>query len=271
MPQEGDVRYQTQEPLGELFDGREWRKLGLTEPKLRDEPPFRQYVPIIPRNQWKERDNRRKVRRVFDQDGVGSCASEATVQGLEVVRFMGGNDPVDLSPGNLYGRVNGGSDNGSNLTANIEEIATRGVCTEAIVPHCDWQHWNNPGWEESGRRYRALEVYAVDRGVFDACGSAIMQGFCCTFGIRVGSNFRVDQATGWVGEYAASGFSGHGLLAIGLGKHPIGGQWGIQFVNSWSEGWGWGGFAWLPESYFDSYQYDGYAIRAAVDPTGDAD
>jgi len=256
--------------LDTFFDGNEMRKLGClpTDPVMLAEfKQLREFVDIIPRDKWEPRDNRHLVRRIFDQNGIGSCASEATVQAVESCRALAGLDNVFLSPGNLYGRVNGGSDHGSTLGMNLKEITTRGVCTEALVPHIDWQNWNAPGWLEEAAKYRALELYAADNGDFDACISAILCGYTAVFGIMVGKNFYPD-AEGWVPDYV-SGTGGHGLIGIGVGYRN--GVWGVQTANSWGSNWGWGGFLYLPESYFKTYSEDAFCLRAVVDPEDDAD
>jgi hypothetical protein len=248
--------------------GGEPRKLGClpTPPILKGSfPLFGDRVKVIPRDKWEACDRRHLVRRVFDQDGIGSCASESTTQTLEIARSIAGNDDVKLSPANLYGRVNGGRDAGSTLGENLREIQNRGVCTEDLVGHLDWRQWNTSGWEKEGKRYRVTEIYLCNS--FDAIISAVLLGFPVVYGVMVGNNFNPDS-DGWLPDYTG-GSGGHAMTGIDVGKR--GGKWGLGTVNSWSTGWGDAGYCYLPESYFRTYWEDAFAVRVTIDPTNDGD
>lgn len=251
-----------------IHAGGEPRKLGLlpTPPHIRKR--FRlssDVVDVVPRNKWEPVDWSHLVPRIMDQDGIGSCASEAAAQTIEVCREVSGLDRVKLSPGNLYGRVNGGRDQGSTLGDNLQEIQNRGICTERLVSHLDWQNWNAPGWEAEGQRYRTTEIYLAPG--FDAMVSAVLKGFMVVTGIMVGNNFN-PGADGWLPDYS-SGSGGHSMTHVGVAEK--GGKWGLLTANSWGTNWGLGGFCVIPQSYFNTYWEDGYAARVAIDPVGDGD
>lgn len=77
---------------------------------------------------------RRFVFEIFDQDGVGSCAAEATTQALQIARAYDGQPWVQLSPWSLYHESSGGSDRGSNIDDNLEIVRTKGVASMAVWP-----------------------------------------------------------------------------------------------------------------------------------------
>src|SRR5262245_32811573 len=70
-------------------------------------------TPMIQRAQWTEVTLEEFLPEVHDQDGVGACNCFATITCAEGCRNMQGLPPIALSPGWLYGRINGGHDNGS--------------------------------------------------------------------------------------------------------------------------------------------------------------
>lgn len=220
----------------------------------------------IPRNEWKEIDFSHLVPEVLDQDGQNSCNAFASIQAIHVSRAFAGLPYIRLSPGNLYGRINGGIDGGSTLSDALKELKENGVCRADIVPIYVWRPNRWPSnWKEDAKKFRLLEVY--DCPTFDHLASAILQGFPVNLGVMVGYNFYVED-DGWLRDYRR-GYGGHAMCGVGLLYHKERQTWGIKIVNSWGSDWGINGFAVLPESYFKNNWFnDGWAIRVVVDPEG---
>lgn len=229
--------------------------------------PDRPDIRVIPRQEWGEVDFSHLVPEVLDQDGQGACNAFASVQTLHVLRNQEGLPYVKLSPGNLYGRINGGVDAGSTLSDAIKTLEKEGVCTAATVPELQWRPSRWPSnWREEAKKFRILEAW--DCPSFDHLASAILLGFPVNLGIMVGFNFRV-QDDGWLADYRGGG-GGHAMCGVGLLYHRDRRTWGIKVVNSWGKEWGQDGFAVVPESYFSSTPFtDGWAVRGVVDPSGE--
>ncbi len=227
----------------------------------------RDAIRVIPRNEWSDVDMSHLVPKILDQDGQGACNAFAAVQTIHVLRKQVGLPFVELSPGNLYGRINGGVDRGSLISDAIKTLEKEGVCTAATVPPLKWQqrYWPS-NWKEEAKRFRILEAW--DCPSFDHLASAILLGFPVNLGILVGNNFNPDR-DGWIPDYRGGG-GGHAMCGIGLAFHRSRNTWGIKVANSWGERWGMGGFGWIPESYFKRTPFtDGWAVRGVVDPMGD--
>lgn len=220
---------------------------------------------IIPREDWTPVDWSHFVDKVLDQDGQGACNAFASVQAVHVLRRMLGLPFVELSAGNLYGRINGGRDAGSTLVDAIRELEKRGVCTAQTVPHLEWQQHRWPkGWEEEAKKFRVQEAY--DCPIFDYIASALLCGFVVNVGIMIGHNFEPDRS-GWIPPRRGEA-GGHAMCAVGLLRR--GSEWGVKIVNSWGPSWGLDGFAIVPESYFRTPLWtDGWALRLVVDPKGE--
>jgi hypothetical protein len=219
---------------------------------------------LIPRAQWVQCDWSHFINRVLDQGNTGACNAFASVQALHMLRAAAGLPYVELSAGNLYGRINGGRDAGSTLVDAIRELEKRGVCRATLIGHLEWQPHRWPKeWEEDAKRFRVLEAW--DCPAFDHIASAIQLGFGVNVGILIGPNFNPGP-DGWIPERVGRA-GGHAMCAVGLARK--GDVWGIKIVNSWGDKWGKGGFAIIPESYFrDPVWTDGWAIRVVVDPEG---
>lgn len=245
------------------------RKLGCwprTTPPGEAYPVFGSRGPtrLIPRSEWREVDWSHFVDWVLDQGNTGACNAFAAVQCVHVLRRMAGLPPVRLSPGNLYGRINGGRDAGSTLVDSIRELEARGVCRAELVPELEWRpHRWPPEWQEDAKKFRVLEAW--DCPSFNHMASAIQLGFPVNLGILIGNNF-IPGSDGWIPPRSGAA-GGHAMCGIGLLRK--GSSWGIKVVNSWGSRWGIRGFAVIPESYFSNTIWtDGWTIRLAVDPEG---
>lgn len=214
-------------------------------------------MPLVPRSQW-------RTFQIFtpqfikDQDAIGACASFASTSALEGVRLLQGNNPVEFSGGQLYGRVNGGVDAGSTLEDNLRELQLNGAVPVEYVGHLDWQPRRWPrNWRDLAKDYRVLEAW--DCPSFEEIVSAILRGYPVVYGIFIGTNFVV-QSDGWVARKRGSG-GGHAMLGYGVVVERN--RTGILTLNSWGARWGINGSAIVPEDYFASWT-DAFAVRSAI-------
>lgn len=221
---------------------------------------------LWPRDEWKPIDFGHCVPEVLDQDGQNACCAFASVQAVHVARAIAGAPYVRLSAGNLYGRINGGSDTGAVLGDAIKALEVIGVCRASIIDMYTWRQSRWPAdWKKDAPRFRVLEAW--DCPSFDHVASAILCGFPVCLGVFVGRNFRV-QSDGWLADYTGGG-GGHAMCGIGLACHESRKTWGVAVVNSWGKDWGVNGMAIVPESYFKYSPFtDAWAVRVVVDPEG---
>lgn len=239
------------------------RALGalLAKPKLKW-PVFGESreVPLIPRDQWKEVDYTAFLPPVYDQDGIGQCASSAACTTQEVARAVAGLPYVKLSAGDLYSRVNGGRDQGSLPEDNLEEMMVNGVATAARIPYI----WNRKKYSDAAtvaerKKYRVAKAYLCTS--FDAMMSAIQQGFAIEEAIWWYDNDSTDSQ-GWLPARGSGSRGGHALHGYGAALRN--GTWGIRTRNSWSASWGVGGNCVIPESRF-SFEFGAvFAVRSVV-------
>lgn len=216
-------------------------------------------TPLIPRAQWKPIKFAAFLPPVYDQDGIGQCASSACCTTIETAARMAGTPIPKLSAGDLYSRVNGGRDRGSLLEDNLDE-AQKGVALASRVPYI----WNGRKANDAAtiaerNRFRVVEAYWCKD--FDAMASAIQQGFIVEHGLMWHNNFKTD-ADGWLPSKGIGGGGGHALCGYGLEKR--GDVWGIVTRNSWSASWGKGGDCIIPESLFGSNIGGFFAVRVVT-------
>jgi len=248
-------------------------------------------IDILPRDKWLPLDLSRADPSPMDQDGRNACASFAAVQAFHLARQAAGLPFHILSPGSLYARVNGGSDQGSSLEDNLQELLDRGVSTAAAVPILAWRMRDLPtNWQTEAANNKITEAW--DCPTFDALATALTRGDPVAFGINVGNSFE-PAADGWIPYHRGS--AGHGLAGEALCCKPKPGtrwatipatapehldalpeaiaqdavHWGIRTPNSWAD---WGlldsrgkRYGIIPEAYFTTSPFnDGWAIRVVT-------
>jgi hypothetical protein len=216
-------------------------------PLLRSAPGFR----TIPRPEWQEHiaagsNNSSLVWTIFNQGSVGSCASESADQSVMLVREDMGLPRVKFNPYATYGRVNGGSDSGSTLSANLSFKRSRGCFPEAIWPRSKgWRATPSEQAYEAALLYRLDEFYEVTN--WEEFGSALLQG--------------------WIVYW---GYSGHAIVGVDVINEEQ-----FLYLNSWGQ-WGQGseysdfnyGFGVVSRSRI-MWSYGVYAFRQAYIYLGD--
>jgi hypothetical protein len=190
---------------------------------------------IIPRADWPKfigkLSLRDAVHDIFDQDGVGSCASEAATQANAIVREQAGLPFVQFSPWFQYHTVSGGRDQGSTVGENVTFLRDVGSCPMELWPRS--KGWRNKPPQEcydAAAQYRVSEVYECSN--IEEIGSALLRGFPVTFG-----------------------WNSHSCCLVELT-----GTNSAIYANSWDESWGDSGFGTINLSSIN-FGYGAYAFR----------
>lgn len=200
---------------------------------------------------------------VHDQDGVGQCNCDATAAAVEFIRACQGLDFVKLSAGDLYGRINGGADNGSLLEDATAEMTARGIGTAATCGVL-WHRGMKQAPPAERARFRVLELWLCP--TFDHCMSAALSDFALISGVMWYDNFKPD-GDGWLPNRGAGNAGGHAVF----GYKPVmrHGEFGIAHQNSWTDKWGVGGRCVFPERMYSVGSIGGWwAIRQVVTEDG---
>jgi hypothetical protein len=194
-------------------------------------------IPIIPREQWAGElakiTLRPRVRKIKDQGGNGSCASEATTQAKEVADVGQNDEWIELNPLSIYRITSGGRDGGSSIGGNLKQVRDVGLLPESYWPRSKGMYAAPPdGWLDVAAQHRIVEYFDIANEL--EFGSALLAGFPVTFG-----------------------YSGHAICAVGLAAVDR-----IIYANSWGV-WGDNGFGTL--SFRSVYwSYGVYAIRTTL-------
>jgi hypothetical protein len=205
------------------------------------------------------------VRKIYNQKNQGSCVGQGSVGGLRTKRIIQGFQDVDLSPWDVYARINGGRDNGAVVSDSLQELE-KGVCTEtACPPMAIYPRLYDQNKAKAERpRFRITRAETVNN--YKEVGTALQYNEIVVFGTMVGGNF--DPASnGVIGPRRGNG-GGHCMYAIDVIN--IGGEMYIVVINSWGEKWGLNGICYLHQSYFEGRYFDAYCIYGAEADPDDA-
>lgn len=192
-------------------------------------------VKTIPVGEWPgligEVELRSRVTKIKDQDGVGSCATESTSQGVEIVRAWSGKPYVELNPWFIYQTTSGGSDRGSSIDENLEFVRANGIAPESIWPRSKgWRTRPSEEAKAAALEYRIDEFFDIT--TTEEIGTALLLGFPVVFG-----------------------WQGHSCVLTQLLSTTE-----AEYANSWAPTWGDQGFGRIRLSSIN-FQYGAFAIR----------
>jgi hypothetical protein len=217
-------------------------KTGLLMP---EHPPGTQFpmaadhIDVIPQSDWpsmidEDMSIRQFVKDIHNQGSNGSCASEAMTQGVATTMHASGGPYVRMNALGVYGRVNGGSDSGSSIMANLRFGQQYGCFPESVWPRSKgWRARPSEEAYEAAKQYRIQEVFEI--GNWTEFGSALLLGFPVVFG-----------------------YSGHSIVAVQLLSTSR-----FVYANSWDERWGDNGFGTISASSI-YWPYGAYCIRTTT-------
>lgn len=213
---------------------------------------------------WKPVSLRRFCPPIKNQNGIGACCAFDTVCNVEINRAIAGLPYVELSPGDLYRVVSGGSDRGSLPEDNLRRMMEVGTLEAATCPPLEWR--KKLGDDAQRAKYRILEAYWCP--TFAHAASALQQGFSLNANVWWYGKDPMD-ADGWLKNAGSGGRGGHSVCGIGLRNRN--GAWGIEIQNSWGTQWGHGGYGVLPSQRCEEgcKVFQWWATRGVVQESGD--
>jgi hypothetical protein len=219
---------------------------------------------LIPERDWFEIDYCHLASPIMDQDGRNACCGFASTQIVEAERRQEGLDEVDLSPGDLYARINGGRDQGALLEDALEELMRNGISTRATVhPLTVYQNQIDPRAAGERALYRMLEAWWCPTPQHVV--SAVLRGFRVLGGVFWYDSDRPDS-DGYLPTTEFGRRGGHAIPFFGVHKHRN--QWWLGFPNSWGVGWGRRGWGYFPVGRLGdgSQNFGMWAMRSVVVP-----
>jgi hypothetical protein len=202
-------------------------------------PLAEEHIKIIPRSEWPTYTGkvslRKFVNEILDQDGAGSCATEATAQAIMIARAMAGQPHVLLNPWFIYHTTSGGRDGGSSIDENLAFVRQYGCAPESVWPRSKgWRAEPSKEAWEAALEFKIEEFY--DIGSVDEMVSAELGAFPVVWGANGHALCKVEHlndregldANSWGKEDGDQGFRvwatynavnwGYGAYAVRVAK-----------------------------------------------------
>lgn len=215
-------------------------------------------IPIIAKADWKPVSARHLVQSVLNQGNHGACVGFGCTQGVKVLRRGMFQPDADLSSWDLYRRICGGRDAGANISNGLAMLRDEGVATLKTCPAFTLSTARSDAWRADAERHKIQEWY--DCPTQASIATALQLGFVVPFGVPVTTSWEPGP-DGWLNPRGGER-GGHCILGCGLAFKS--GQWGIEFVNSWTENWGDKGWGIYPLDLIDNSYADAWAGRTAT-------
>ena len=225
---------------------------------------------VVPRSDWDSLANelqpnysRRKAYQ-YDQDGEGTCTSNATSGAFAYVwaKQFGRENVILPSPPTIYMYCSNGPNQGSTTSCNLKRIRDYGCLPIGIERNkdvmrklgldpshvCDAVGWNKPrklppgAMDDTAKNFRLDEFYEI--GSLDGFFGALFHGFSIMYG--------------------RAGHAIHGVDPVKRNN-----TWYCKYDNSWGN-WGESGFGFDSESYLrrtGAYRF-AYAFKSIIAPQG---
>ncbi|MDA8078623.1 MAG: hypothetical protein M0Z79_06750 [Nitrospiraceae bacterium] len=209
---------------------------------------------------------------VEDQGTLGSCTAHAGVGMVEYFEKRAFGKHMDASRLFLYkvtrNLIHSKGDNGAFLRSTMGALVLFGVPPEEYWPYKveDFDKEPTSFCYAFGQNYQAISYYRLDppgtdrKALLQQIKTNIAAGLPAMFGFTVYSSYSQAAKTGKI-PYPAKGekiVGGHAIVAAGYDdkmkiKNSSSGAaetvGALLIRNSWSTGWGDGGYGWLPYDY----------------------
>ena len=194
--------------------------------------------------------------KIKNQDGSGSCVSQATSYYAEMLNFIETGVWTELSARDLYSQCRI-DPMGSYIKDNMSVMQKSGIALEADAPSYDQ---GNPPSEdymkrrdditpeetEKGKDYLILKYLTWDNKNIDYYKRAIIQGNGMV-AVSWGNNICWASGDIQLPSYKSQMVWKHGIYFIGYDDSKK----VFKFINSWGTEWGYGGYGYLPYKYVE--------------------
>jgi len=213
----------------------------------------------IPKREWKDLiEQSTSVESlngaIHDQDGEGTCASNATCQGFETVLNMTyGKTKIQFSPISIYRWIARGPNTGSTIDGNLRQLRNTGVLPvdnsynrkvleaadldpDHTLKHVGYYQKFPTGWKETAEYFQGVEAFEI--GSMEGFAAAVFYDFPVVYGR-----------------------DGHAICAVDLVYRN--GDYYIKYANSWGK-WGDKGYGYDKASYIarSVSSYGAWALRS---------
>lgn len=195
---------------------------------------------------------------ISNQGYLSSCVGNSTIDALEILLgIQDQNSVVQLSrlfayfnSRNYHGETN--KDNGTYIRFAFDSLKTYGVCQETTWPYDPNFVFAQPNLDaykeaDDNRIENYYRIIGDSSGRCSDIVTAIDNNHPVVFGAPVGRDFQEDSKPLY--DFPAHSIGNHAMIIVGYRYNP---KLELLIRNSWGEGWGDKGHAWMTSNYIGS-------------------
>lgn len=205
-------------------------------------------------------DLRSMMTAVESQGEIGSCTANATAGAYEYLVRITQNADYDVSRLFMYynARKSQGledEDSGALIEWLMEQMSTKGACSEATWPYNTKKFTKKPPKEayEEAKNYKITKYEHVETNL-NSWKSVLAEGYPIIFGVQIYESFenpRKGKIT--MPRSNEECLGGHAMCCVGYSDPDQ-----VFIVrNSWGEQWGNGGYCYIPYDYMMDEDFNG--------------
>lgn len=242
--------------LGAVFEDPEvYRDIPLALPPLRGELP-------------EKIDLSANFPRPGDQGDQGSCVGWATAYAMKSYlekmerKWPGNRSQEQFSPAYIYNQIKLPA-GGAHIPTALDLMMRQGVSTLAAFPYQVSDDSRQPSSEvrKGAREFAIASWRRVNPKELGDVKSHLASGFPVLIGMKVSKSFQLHRGSG---VYSRPGgendLGGHAMCVVGYNNQ----KGAFKFINSWSDQWGFGGFAWVSFDSFLQNVREAYVVQDIV-------
>jgi hypothetical protein len=196
-----------------------------------------------------------------------SCVGHGSATAMMFARATAGMQFQALSACFLYGLINGGRDQGANISDAMTALMQTGICLESEVPEGQIYSSRFPATaKQTAARFKIEAAYTLSS--WEEVCSAVQLRFVVSQSVFVGGQFNNLDANGCPPAQRGSGnhcvFQGSGAKKLSTG------EWINKGRNSWGTRWGLNGRFNTRQAHIDNQSnFDGFALQVAYSDPSD--
>jgi len=185
-----------------------------------------------------------------DQGRQGSCVAWATAYALktylEKVDFgWDQNQPEHkFSPAYVYNQINGGKDQGAQISDGMKLIVNQGVCSLKTMPYSDkdFKKQPNAAQKKEAAKYKSKNWGTLKAGDVKQMKGKLAANAAIVVGIPVHPDFMNINNKNQIYDNDSGELKGyHAICFVGYDDSKK----AFKFINSWGANWGLNGFGYM--------------------------
>lgn len=168
-----------------------------------------------------------------------------------------------FSPSYIYNQLNGGKDNGIDISDAMELVVNQGICLLSDMPYNDKDYTTQPtqNQKNTAMQYRSLRMGWLESGNVNAIKATLYSKLPVVISIPVYPDFDNIKKSNPIYDTVSDDSRGRHVICL-IGYDDT--QSAFKFINSWGTSWGLGGYGYISYSLIKQFDTTGWVLYDAA-------